>query len=361
MNNTPKWLDWNNIEEYDIHKNSYEYIYGIKDIQVKYKEFDSASVYVSKPFEIERNVMEVSLKTEDTNVISNVSNPNTNLYDTAIEYYVAFDESPTHDQWYPILPIGQTFIANELLIPGLPLRFVPDKTKVINVFKNDVKISQDQWIIYNDYKVDIIKRYDKFAKYTVSYYPDFTHSDPSYIAVPYPNRRITSYNDKDGQAGELFSNGTNYNGVLKLSKHPYVDYKRINDLDPTYNPIEVKLQDVTIGETESSDLDASTNPRTENITDYLHLNKQIITPYSTSNPVFEYIHDGNILQFGETFKHTNVPTDEIPNYTDANIRVYYEYMKVIVRIKIILRYTNTLKPTTTPSVDSYHLIIRELR
>ena len=106
MNNTPEWLNWTDKKKYDKTSYCFEYIYGIKDIQIKLNEYEQSSAYVTKPIQIEGNIMGASIEVDESNILVLDANENTNQYDTSIEHYVAFVEYPSLLDWHPILPQG---------------------------------------------------------------------------------------------------------------------------------------------------------------------------------------------------------------------------------------------------------------
>jgi hypothetical protein len=75
--NPPEWLKWDDdtIKAHNQSKRQYRYIYGVKDIQVVYKEFQETSVYVSKPFTVDGNIVEVNIEADEYNPASNQFNP----------------------------------------------------------------------------------------------------------------------------------------------------------------------------------------------------------------------------------------------------------------------------------------------
>jgi hypothetical protein len=273
--NTPKWLDWSdeNIKSYDKNSHLYRYTYGVKDIQVRYKEFDRSSVFVTKPYEIEGNILEVSLIADDSNYMVQTTNNATSPFDTTIEYYITFKETPTPEDWIPILPSSQDRI-NEFLYMNnsrrSKLRFLCDTSKDIVVYKNGIKLSRDYWSYCADNSIAIDKYFDKYAIYTASYYPDHLAKNPWDIELKPSDRNIVTYEAPDGSKGEVFKEGTDRNGTIILSKTPYIDYEKINS-GAAYTPIEVTLFNGAIAgpnKTVYSTITNTSAPATRNVTDY---------------------------------------------------------------------------------------------
>jgi len=339
---TPRWLDWSdkNIASFDKNSHLYKYTYGVKDIQVRYKEFDRASVFVSKPYQIDGNIVEVNLIANDKNHLTQRTNNATSPFDTVIEYYITFKEHPRYDEWIPILPEGQERVNEFLFTNGTKrakLRFACDRNKEIIVYKNGVKISEDHWSYCSDNSIVIDRYFDKYAIYTVSYYPDQLVSDPWNIELKPEDREIVPYISPDGSEGEVFRNGTDRNGTITLTKTPYIDYGRINNDDPSYHPIEVVLENGKIAgpnRTVYSLITKDTTPATRNITDYKTLSAVTLKPYDHTlvnnamlHPYFEYVQEGRKLYFTETFNNSNIVSNMPTNHGDAWIRVKYSYLR----------------------------------
>jgi len=373
---TPEWLDWSdeNISLYNKSLSRYRYVYGVKDIQIRYKEFNRTSVFVSKPYEIDGNIMEISLLANDRNHLVKDIGKGTSEFDTVIEYYVSFKEHPGCEEWIPILPSGREYINEYLFIKesrNAKLRFMCDTSKEIAVYKNGVRIPSDHWSFCSDNSIKIDRHFDKYAIYTVMYRPNSLLSDPWNIEISKNDREIVPYVSPDGSEGEVFKSGTDRNGTLVLSKTPFIDYEKINEGTPGYYPIEVILENGKIAgpnRTVYSMISKDTVPATVNITDYLNHSETVLKPYdltmsgeSMTHPYFEYIHDGRKLYLTETFNNSNIVSNMPTNHGDAWVRVKYSYLKTQFRIKIILRNVSSKTESITPSVKDYSLIFKVMR
>lgn len=385
--NPPQWLKWDEdtVRSYDEKKGYYRYTYGIKDIQIKHKEFEDASVYVSKPFNIDGNIAEISLKTEEYNHKDSTKKRGINPNETDLEYYVSFNEHPTVKDWIPILPQGKEYIENELLIfrdkKICSLRFQCGTDKEKTVYKNGVKLDSQFWSYGADNTITIDKGFDQYSTYTISYYPSLDVSSPWDIELKEKDRDIVSFYSEEGMDGEVFNRGTNRNGELVLSKHPYIDYERINNGDVDYQPIRVILEskdDVhKLAGPNSQAIEIvrpypteHTSVITKNVTDYKGLNTPILKPYNTSidtatnqpiNPQFEYYQEGRKLFFTETFNNTRIISNQQTNHGDAIINVSYEYLRASVRLKIIARNTFNGDSAVTPVLKNYSLIFKVVK
>lgn len=384
--NPPEWLNWEEefISTYDKKEKKYAYIYGVKDLQVKYKEFETASVYVSKPFNIDGNVAEISLEADEYNPTKNSLNRAVNHFDTSVEYYICFKDVVTSpDDWIPILPKQKQIIENEFLLfedsQTCKLRFKYDKDKETTVYKNGVKLDKQFWSYAPDNTIKIDKNFDKYSIYTVRYSPDINTFSPWDIELNEEDRVVVPFVDVNGNREEIFYEGANRNGEIVLSKHPYVDYSKINADDLTYRPIKITLQSKDaihkIAAPNNTTLDivgpdpiGASQVITKNITDYKYLTESALTPYNTTmvngqpvNAQFEYYQDGRKLCFTETFNNSNIISNQTTNHGDAVVRVKYDYLKVKVRFKIIVRNTSNKSNTITPSVRGYSLIFKVAR
>jgi hypothetical protein len=385
----PKWLMWDDetIKSYDKKENVYKYSYGISDINIASREFSPKSMYISKPFEINGNVMEVSLNTVEHHPIRRTLSDKINPYDTSIEYYITFKESIAENDgaaWIPILPKGQDEVDNELLIfegNTAKLRFKRDMSRAISVYKNGILLDQQYWSYTQDNRIRIDKRFDKYDIYTVKYYPDTKLSSPWDIEIKDGDRIIRDFRRKitdssgyeDHLDGELFEQGADRNGSILLSKTPYIDYGRLQT-DSSYNPIEVYLiSEKGLAGPNKSILN-EVGPKTEgvktlNVTDYINGESPILSPYDTKigdegvpvNPNFEYYQDGRRIYFTETFNNTHVFSNMQINHGDAKIKVRYKYLDTKARIKIILRNTSNRDKTISPVLHEYSLAFKVMR
>jgi hypothetical protein len=371
---TPKWLDWSDdaIASHDKNSHLYKYTYGVKDIQVRYKEFSRASVFVSKPYDIEGNIMEVSLITDENNYMTQTTNNSTSSFDTTIEYYITFKDNPKYDEWIPILPQGQTRINEYLFTNGTrrgKLRFQCDTSKEIMVYKNGVKLNEDYWSYCSDNSIIIDKYWNKYDVYTTTYCPNFLINDPCNISLESLN--IIPYTSPDGSDGEVFKTGTDRNGIITLSKTPYIDYGKINAGTAGYNPIEVTLFNGTIAganKTTYTTVTKDTIPATRNVTDYLTLAEVSPKPYDPTTlnsvmtyPYFDYIQDGRKLQLTETFNNSSIVSNMTTNHGDAWIRVKYNYLDSKFRFKAILRNVSSKTNSLTPSFNNYSLVFKVVK
>lgn len=382
----PQWLKWEerDIEDSIRKENYYKYEYGIKNINIHFKEFKESAVYVSKPIYIEGNIGEVSLSTLEHNPKEKLYNKGINPYDSSLEYYITFNDRPTEEDWIPLMPIEKERVDNELLHFGegrvAKLRFKCNQAKKKSVYKDGVKLNKQFWSLNPDNTVRIDKDFNPYSKYTISYYPDLNLGSPWDINLRPEDKEIVKYRNKDGIAGEVFTNGTNRNGEIRLSRYPYVDYARLES-DEDYQPIRVTLEskdDIHGLSAPNGDTLTKVGPTSEkidgiitkNMTDYEKGNTPNLQPYNTIinqetglpiNPKFEYSHQGRKLCFTETFSNTSLISNQEINHGDANIKVDYEYIRTKARLKIIFRNTSNSKKVITPILRNYNLIFKVVR
>ena len=379
----PKNIESNNFKKEQ--STSYkEYIYGIKDLSICNKTYERASVFISKPYTIEGNVMQVLLDSKES-FPTFLSDGNLQSQHTSVEYYITHTLNPSNDQWYAILPEWQQNIKNEYLLfddtKRATLRFFCDTNKSIKIYKDGVRLNEDEWaLILSEsvgHQVYILDDFTPHAYYTIDYHPDSAIRDPWVVDFQKLGAKPVNYVGKDGEEGELF-NGTDHNGKVSLNYYPYIDYDSIykeDGYDPNksnYTPISVILEDANIiapantihkvvypysGEVEEG------RAYTKNITDYHNTEKDYtFTPYDPIDyPFFEYYQKGRNLFFSDTFNRSEIVSNHGVSKGNANVKVSYEYLVSNVRIKIILRRMDTSNPGITPMVEQYSLKFKVMR
>lgn len=357
----------------------YEYLMGIKDLTIKHKQYNDKAVFVSKPMEVDGNVMQVSLHSIEEHPVFDELSGKAADRQTSIEYYIAYSENPTADEWHPILPEDQLTIQGELLIfdtaQTATIRFpalVTSKEEP-KLYKNGLLVDKTLWSFADGgLKVQLLTKYDSAAIYTINYTPNSKFYNPWTLDIRKKGIVTKKQIDK-------FPNGTNHNKTITLSQYPYVDYERINladSYDPNtsdYKPIQVYLKNAQIAGTnraifkEANPYDGTITPFTKNITDYKHGIAKKLIPYSIDSKNgtpyfgFEYMQEGSKLYFTETFNKTDIYTNTETNHGNAEVQVEYEYMVSNFRIKIILRKNSSDTNTLTPIVHEYALKFKVMK
>lgn len=218
----------------------YEYNYGFYNIGCFNNHFDRIGIYLSKDISLDSNIKTVKIKTKEDHQLDALGNSVTD-----IEYYITPVESPTQNDWYPILPENTEIINSELLyISGgqrAYLRFQAEE--VYELLKNGEVIPADS----NDYNYDIdeatgkiwavqIFNYDYDAVYSIKYKP-VNGSD------------IVNFEDKVTASIES-SYGEDKN-FIKLKNEPFIDktidYCSIKFTDTSHTGIgeEIEVENVT--------------------------------------------------------------------------------------------------------------------
>lgn len=357
----------------------YEYLMGIKDLSIKHKQYGNKAIFVSKPMEVDGNVMQVSLHAiEEHPLFDEISGAAADRQ-TSIEYYIAYSENPTPDEWHPVLPEDQMTIQAELVIFDTArtamLRFpalITSKEEP-KLYRDGLFVDKTLWSFADGgTKIQLLTTYEPTSTYTISYTPNSEFYNPWTLNIK--ETGIVTRKQVDS-----FPAGTNHNKTVVLSQYPYVDYEKINtdssyDSNTSdYKPIQVTLKNAQIAGTnraifkEALPYDGEVSPFTKNMTDYKHGIARELTSYSidSKNGIpyfgFEYMQDGNKLYFTETFNNTDIYTNAETNHGNAEIQVEYEYMVSNFRIKIILRRNSSDTNTLTPIVHEYALKFKVMK
>jgi hypothetical protein len=364
----------------------YEYLYGIKHLELNHTQYDNKSVYVSKPINVAGNVMQVSLDAIEEHPLFDELNGQAGDRQTSVEYYVASvgtNPSPTLDDWYAILPEDTKTVKSELLIfetaRTANLRFpalIGSKEKPV-IYKNGIRMNEDQWsFAAGGYKVNLLIERDPVAIYTIDYTPNAEFYNPWTIDI---NQRLST----PVRHTQVFEKGTNHNKTVVLEKYPYTNYETINTTNgyepntSSYVPVKVTLQDAGIAgpsrmtHKQVFPYDGSDQQLvfTKNITNYKTGHSPEFKRYSidpeTSYNGFEYYQVGDKLYFSETFNNANIFNTDFNNadesHGNAKIQVDYEYLSSDFRMKIILRRNSTDENTLTPVVHEYTLKFKVMK
>lgn len=351
-------------------KSIYEYAIGVKNIAISAKTYEETGIYVSKPIEVEGNVMEVLLDAQEEHpLFDNVSGKAT-FRRTSIEYYLTTAEKPGVEDWIPILPQDQKIIKAERLFlkNGIgKLRFLPEIESIV-VYKNGRRMKTSEYLSLEQGNFLQINQPDLGAIYTMDYKPDASSDNPWTIDV---SQLVTTR----GKQVDVFPNGTNHNKTIVLSKYPYVDLDYINnkkDYDANtdvYQPFQVFLRNGSIvGKNKTVIKEvrpAGYNDETSTLDKTLYKEDKWVDlkRYSIKDnqeyKKFEYFNWKNKLVFSETFNRADIYNQDFNNeeYSNGNaeIEVQYEYLVAAFRIKIILRRNAPDHIMTSPYVHDYRL------
>lgn len=367
-----------------INSTTYEYVYGIKDITILDKQYEKSSVFVSKPYQVEGNVMQVALSAKENHPIF-YTDGNLQPRHTSIEYYVTHTLNPTTEQWYPILPEEQRLVIGEYLLFNdtkmARLRFPCNTTKAVNIYCDGVRLDPNDWAFMlngsGDYQIYISRNFNNHAYYTIDYYPDNNIRDPWVVDFQRLGAKPAQYINKDGVNGQIFG-GTNHNGMAELEYYPYINYDVINNTsnyDPNtseYKPLQITLENANIiapNKTVHTKIEpfngiiATGKAYTKNVTDYNNSEKEyVLKPYdAVSYPFFEYYQKGRRVYFSETFNKSQLVVNNGISHGNADIRIQYQYLVSNVRIKTILRRMDTSNQGITPMIHQYSLKFKVMK
>lgn len=294
----------------------YDYNYGFYNISCYNNHYDRAGFYVSKMIDLGTNIRTIKIYTDEVHQKDTL-----NHYVTDIEYYIAGSETPTMDDWIPILPQNVSVIKSELLeITGGTYAYLRFKTDtILSVMKNGepIDLSKTNDVIFvNDYSINPKKghyyaielpNYDYDAVYSVSYVPL-----EGYDVLDLSNKLSTSIESFDGSNKTFFI----------LNDEPYVD--------ETDNYCSVKLTDVSKNST-------GTEIEVENVTEVS--NQSIGYKNFKSTGSYQYYIYKNAIYFNK----------EIPkNYI---VDVSYRHLISKFRMKAIFRRNSTKDGWLTPILN----------
>lgn len=359
-------------QEGQVQVTKYEYIYGLKDLQIRGNEYQEKSIYVSKPIQLEGNVMQVSLTSVEDHPVFDMVTGEAATRQTSVEYYVSYVENPASEDWHAILPEDQKTVKSELLIfddaRTATLRFAALTYEATTLYKDGIKF--DNWsFAAGGTKIQLLVDRVVGSKYTIDYTPNAEISNPWIIDIYEKGLKVAKMT-------ETFVDGTNHNKTINLSRYPYIDYENINldgDFDPNtgYRPIVVTLKNATIAGPNRTTLKqvdpyaSGLSVYTKNITDYKTKEWKVPQAYNLTTgsvyTVFEYWNEGNKLYFSETFNKSDILTNQEFNHGNAEVQVEYEYLVSNFRIKIILRRNGMATNSVTPSVLEYSLKFKAMK
>lgn len=367
-------------------KYQYEYVYGIKELQLNSTTNEKNAIWVSQPIRVEGNIAQISLNSSEihplfTPPIIGISN----LRHSSIEWYISYVENPSDNDWVPILPSYEERVINELLFienNQANFRFPALVTKDINVYENGILYDERLWQIKPNGMGVTFVTIDNNADYTVNYWVNEDIRDPFFIDIVHSSKKPQTYMDAYNNEGELFVDGLKSNCVATLKYTPYIDYERINNIDnfdpnKEYRPIQVFLEDgiivipqsKTVSHVQPYDPDNPSTICTKNMTDYVERIIPSLKPYDLTkdesgkpnNMVFQYYQDGNKIIFTENFQPSSNITNIDIAKAIANVRIKYQYLVSSIRVKAIMRRTGLSNDAAfTPVIENYSLEFKTL-
>jgi hypothetical protein len=351
---------------------THSYQYGIKQISLGNTSYQNNGIFVTKPIEIEGNVMSLSLRShEEHPLFDGLGGSATDRF-TSVEYYVSYKENPTLQDWLPILPEDMTEIKCERLFVKqntADLRFIADLSQPISVYRNGIKLEESEYyFLAQGRQLQLKGTYDPFAIYTINYTPSKENQDPWNIHID------TALSKRIRQI-DTFASGTDRNNTITLSRYPYIDFEKVQaaeSFDPNegeYRPFDVYLKDASIALGNGTNAElvlpkyfAQEEPFTVNRTDYKTRKEPILSPYSLPKNIkqFEYKQYQNKIVFTEPFNRSNLYYNEANAHGNATIEVQYEYLVTSFRLKIIMRCNHQYN-VGTPLLNDYSLQFRIMK
>lgn len=316
-----------------------EYQYGLYNLSFGRNEFHTTGIYVSEAIPVGGNLKNFQLETTEHHP-EVAGSPQF----TDIEYAV-------HDgvKWHALLPLNQREIKAELLMPELvggvhqaTTRFAVAEDFVV---KKDGLPLTDQVVLLEDRRTLVFSEYDPSSFYIIAYTPDegswtvdFVESYRNFFGVVEPTRKQENFN------------GTDQNGVIRLSSHPFIDRERLNqqaeDYDPSYLenefiPVKVTLNDSGGYRIEQPVNKEQTSVAIRNRTDYFGGGEVYLNPFDDDTNFYQYTVEGDTIRF-----NTPIPKD-------TRITVEYPSLVSKVRLRAILRRNASGHHGLTPVLEDY--------
>ncbi len=350
----------------------YEYMMGVKDIQLTHETYQERQVYVTKPLEVSGNVMEIELDaTENHPVFDSAAHEALAGRLTSIEYYLTHKERPEPEDWIPLLPKSQaTVIGERLFFAGTQatLRFPAELASLV-VYQNGVRLPADRVTLLSVQSLAIVG-FQSQAIYTADYAPNTAVRNPWVFS-------LGDYAQTLRQATETFA-GASYNNTITLSRYPYVDMARIvadNGYEPNtsaYKPVRVRLTDAVL-QGKNNTLLKTVEPYapelleaayTRNRTLYKDKSWSDLQAYQPATAGyyggFDYYHWKNKLTFTERFNAPQTAENKASTHGTATIAVDYEYLAYEFRLKVILRRNTAEQTSASPELSDYTMYFKTM-
>lgn len=346
----------------------YVYSLGIRDIQAKSIQYNEKEAYVTQPFDIPGNVMEVQLEAEEDHPVFDELSGQAASRQTSVEYYIAYKDKPSANDWVPILPLSDTSVQGERLLlesnGEAQLRF-PARMTSIKCYANGLMMGPGTYTLLSEQRV-LINNANQSAIYTIDYAPDQYKLDPWTF-------KLSEYKKDVSRFVETFKTGTAYNKTITLKNHPFIDLARMRDEEDynpnesEYKPVEVYLRNASIqgrGNTQVKEIrpyDASMSefPYTYNRTLYEDKSWSELLEYNldpeNTYVGFDYYQWKNKLTFTEHFDVKPLAQNLPYTHGNAEIEVHYDALLTNFRLKIILRRNTSTSQTVTPKVENFSI------
>lgn len=345
--------------------NIYEYALGIRDISVKANLFKNSGVFVSKPMNINGNVLEVELEAVEEHPIFDEVSGLTTSRKTSVEYYISGEEHPGQEDWVPLLPLDERQVRCERLffVNGMAkLRFQAEIASVV-VYRDGLRLSTEDYVVTEQGRGVFLENREEGSIYTIDYSPTKDSSawtlDLNRVAGTV-KRQVDRFQ------------GASHNKTVQLSRYPYIDWAKIN-AGENYEPFEVRLRDANIigpkgiVYKEVGPESEGEEPFTRDKTSYVDGEWKALEPYGPGEEDykgFDYYNHRDKLVFSETFSHADILNemdDTRLSHGRADIEVGYDYLSTNFRLKIILRRNSEEEDMVSPSVKHYQLRFKTMK
>lgn len=297
----------------------YEYLYGIRSLEVWARTYRPRAVYVSPPITTQRPLDQLAVEV-DYEPVTAYGEPASSL-----RLYLL-----VHGKQIPILP-RRNGDAETRRAEMVPLTFAADGTAALpfpyrtggtfRLYEDGERIAPALYEAYPDKVV-----YPQFkpggtywAAYDVADGPDNGMSvDIASLGIV-PQEIVERFPPPVHAASDA-------GRVVTLSREPWIDLNKITsvDFDPNrdYRPVEVTLigafpdTDATRIRMEDpsrfSDPNNPDYPIVQNVTDYLSGVRRMMIPYSSGRKIYSFRQEGNRLVFADPLPHATI---EVKYYT----------------------------------------------
>lgn len=348
----------------------YTYSMGIAEIQASNNTYEDVNIYVSKPININENVLEVNLSTIEEHPVFNEVSGRASDRQTSVEYYISLNERPSVSDWIPILPEETKKVKGERLIfEGInATALFPFRMHTVILYEDGVKMDESKYYIMNTQQVQV-DGVKKERIYTIDYEPN------TFIEDPY-TLQVNDYKYKVERLTEEFTKGTDSNKTISLKHVPYIDKEKLiqfDDYNPNtseYNPIDVRITEASIRDGVGGTVNYVPPKKVEdgepfmyNKTLYLDNSWSDLENFSVENGylALDYYQYKNKLTFAD---HINIPMleeNELETPGTGTIRVSYDALVTEFRLKVILRRNTQKEITATPKVKEYNIKFKSAR
>lgn len=339
----PDWTGTYVEPRISVTKTVREFMYGLNEIEISSTRYNKNAVIVTKPIISDIDVREISIEVSETHPIID-NDYNVIPIATSIEYYLIIG-----GQQFDIMPRNHDKIENELLFfknSIAKLRFKPDILHPIKVYKDGVMVDDKNIILLDGGESISIVNFDSSSSYTASYYPlinDVYNPKVVKLSKDFIKQRLV-YIDEE-------FDGADYNMKIKLSHTPYIDNELIEQqqFDPNNNlhPVEVYFTESDFKDSKGNIIqniyqNSNNSIYIKNVTNYKEKMAPRLNVFNPKEyPVIEYYHTRNEIHFNEMFKYSEIYSNMLYGSNgNAKIHVKYQYPKIDVRLKAILRRTS---------------------